>query len=784
MNIFIITGIFPPDIGGPASYVPFIAKAFTERGHQVSVLTLSESHVPHNGYYPFRVIRIRRSLPKLWRFARTVVHIIQHGKNADVLFVHGLALEASVANVYLRKPLVHKVVGDLVWERCRTLGLTDDGIELFQNKQYRLRIEFLKRLRSFWITKSHAIIAPSMYLKNIIHGWGAAETKIKVIYNAVQLERVAHSEMPDVFQRIGADSPKIVSVGRLVSWKGFEELITILPRMQKAHLIIIGEGPERPGLEALIHKHNVQQRVHLTGRLSRDSVFACLQHADVFVLNSQYEGLPHIVLEAFTARAPVIATDAGGTGELVQNGYNGLLIAPSNPVLLERSIQRLLEDQQFKQQLIHNGFETLKTFDGQRLVCQTEDVLLQTAFAGKHTHAALAGARDNHKLPVLFISTTRVGNPPDSTLVKKWKGLEDFFQSTVIAFGGSTTCVRSALAGARLLLLPSSYPRFIRYGFHFLITFLWSFCGALRKKYCAIIAQSPYEAFAPALALLPWSIIGAASRPKLIVELHSDWKEGVMLYHRSRFSWIEKQARTLIGRISFAQADSFRSISDYCTRLIPDKRKPVFVFPTFTDLENFQDPPRERIQEVATRQGTGFFLYAGMLIYLKGIHHLIRAFQAVHKKHTGARLVIAGKGEEEKKLKQLVESLGMNEEVFFVGHLDQHMLSAYIKNATALVLPSLTEGLGRVAIEAHLLERPVIASRVGGIPEIVIDGTTGFLCDPGDEQSLYNAMVKLLDNPGLAERLGKAGKEAVADKFDYTTYYRSYYSMVKKTCGL
>jgi hypothetical protein len=87
-----------------------------------------------------------------------------------------------------------------------------------------------------------------------------------------------------------------------------------------------------------------------------------------------------------------------------------------------------------------------------------------------------------------------------------------------------------------------------------------------------------------------------------------------------------------------------------------------------------------------------------------------------------------------------------------------------------------------VAIEAHLLERPVIASRVGGIPEIVSDEKTGLLVEPGDAESLGNALVKLLDNPELADSMGKAGKGAVINKFNYQTYYRSYYDMVRETC--
>ena len=105
-------------------------------------------------------------------------------------------------------------------------------------------------------------------------------------------------------------------------------------------------------------------------------------------------------------------------------------------------------------------------------------------------------------------------------------------------------------------------------------------------------------------------------------------------------------------------------------------------------------------------------------------------------KHPRAKLVIAGQGREEENLKSLAQELGLSQQVMFAGFLEQTVLAAYIKGSRALVLPSLTEGLGRVAIEAQFLGRPVIASRVGGIPEIIADGETGLLVEPEDSRGL------------------------------------------------
>jgi glycosyltransferase involved in cell wall biosynthesis len=177
-------------------------------------------------------------------------------------------------------------------------------------------------------------------------------------------------------------------------------------------------------------------------------------------------------------------------------------------------------------------------------------------------------------------------------------------------------------------------------------------------------------------------------------------------------------------------------------------------------------------------------MYAGMLIYLKGIQYLIRAMQVVLQKHSQVKLVIAGRGAEEQNLKSLAQELGITEQVMFIGHLDQSMLAAYMKNCVALVLPSLTEGLPRVVIEAQLLGKPVIASRVGGVPEIITDGETGFLVEPQAWQALARAMVTILEDPVLAERMGSAAQTRVREKFNCQNYYTAYHAMIQQVCFL
>ncbi len=774
MNILIITGIFPPDVGGPASYVPAIASGLAERGHGITVITLSDAVTHQDSAYPFKVHRILRSMLRPARVIRTMTSIIRYGRQADLLFVQGLALEAVLANLLLRKPLVQKIVGDLAWERACSQGMVAEDIETFQRTRYSLKVELLKRLRTFWVKRSDHIITPSNYLKAMVKSWGVPDEAITVIYNAIDTTPINIDIRQPAPQSAtsNAGEKSIVSAGRLVPWKGFASLVRVMTQFPEAQLAIIGDGPERARLESLIREKQLGERVRLLGAVSRAELFAALQQADLFILNSTYEGLPHLVLEALQAQVPIIATDSGGTGEVIQHAYNGMLIPAADDSVLSAAIKLLLEDEELCARLVKNGAATLGLFTWSGLLDQTEHLLTKIH------------SEKTQRIPLLFLSGTRYTNPPDQTQQKKWRGLAAFFRATVIAFGDTRFPAQEWCAGSRWLLIPSRLPRFVRYLMHFIYswyyTLLW---GAIARRYRAVVAQSPYEALAPALALLPWKLLRCSGAPKLIVELHSDWREGVMLYHHgSSLGWLEKPLRKAIGTFSLAQADAFRAVSRYGRELVSAYKKPVFIFPAFSDFASFSVQPSDHNTDAEAPVNGAYFIYAGMLIYLKGVQYLIKAMGEVHQKYPQVKLVIAGKGAEEDNLRSLANELAISEQLRFVGHLEQQILARYIKNSLALILPSLTEGLPRVIIEAHLLGRPVIASRVGGIPDLITDGETGILVDPKDHNGLSRAMLRIIEDPLFAERLGQIAQARATQTYTNKNYFTAYHDMVRHVC--
>jgi glycosyltransferase involved in cell wall biosynthesis len=374
MRIVMVTGIFPPDIGGPATYVPQLAEALTEQGHEITVLTLSDRTDRADNRYPFRVVRLPRQLPKRERWLRTMACLIQLGRSADVLFVNGLALEATLANRVIRKPLVQKVVGDLAWEQATNRGWVRDSFEDFQQKRYGLKVAALKMLRTWWTRQADRVIVPSRYLAHWVAQWGVPAEKLIVIYNALEpLDSITPAAVP-------LRTPlKAVTVGRLVPWKRVDQLIAAIARCDGAGLVIVGDGPERARLQGMVEALGLANRVYFAGQRSKAETLSLMAPCDLFVLNSTYEGFPHVVLEAMSLGLPVVATAVGGTPEVVREGKNGRLISPVDSSALYTTLSQLLSSAAERQCLAEGVRQTVAQFRFACLVEQTAGLLAATA---------------------------------------------------------------------------------------------------------------------------------------------------------------------------------------------------------------------------------------------------------------------------------------------------------------------------------------------------------------------------------------------------------------------
>jgi glycosyltransferase involved in cell wall biosynthesis len=153
-------------------------------------------------------------------------------------------------------------------------------------------------------------------------------------------------------------------------------------------------------------------------------------------------------------------------------------------------------------------------------------------------------------------------------------------------------------------------------------------------------------------------------------------------------------------------------------------------------------------------------------VELKGIEYLIRALAAMHSEYPTLRLEIAGSGPQRSKLEAEVSRAGLIEKVRFLGWIDD--ISRVLSRWDAFVMPSLEEGFPIAALDAMAAGVPVIASAVGGVPELIEDGQTGWLVPPRDVDGLASRLRLLLGDPDARVKMGAAGFRRVRDHFNAT----------------
>jgi len=346
LNIAFSAGIFPPDIGGPADFVPRLAGWLMRRGHVVSVVCWSDALDHDDKCYPFEIARIARGDEPFRRFWQTVSALRRIARNADVIFANTLDMEVHTAARTLRKPTFHKVVGDRAWETARLRGWYSGTIDEYQCATKGATLRCLDYLRTFPLSRADRIIAPSCYLATLIAGWNIPESRVQVIRNSTKVDFEVGAPVLAAF-----GGRTILTACRLVPWKGVDRLIAILAQLPNTRLAIAGEGPDRARLEALAREHGVAKRVVFLGTLGSAQVRALMQASDVFVLNSNYEGLPHVVLEAMAAGIPVVATNVGGTSEVITQEETGLLVQTGDDRGLLNAIRRILDSSALTERL-------------------------------------------------------------------------------------------------------------------------------------------------------------------------------------------------------------------------------------------------------------------------------------------------------------------------------------------------------------------------------------------------------------------------------------------------
>lgn len=369
---------------------------------------------------------------------------------------------------------------------------------------------------------------------------------------------------------------------------------------------------------------------------------------------------------------------------------------------------------------------------------------------------------------VLFVGHTTYDLPLRPPQDEKWAAVGRRIDFRVVAVPG-----RVDAPDRRFRLLAPRGPRWLRGA-----RFYASIPRMVRAEIAAfrpdvIVAQSPFEGIGV--------LVGrrlSRSLPRVVVEVHGDPASAARLYG-SRLRALYAPLADVVARVALRRADGTRALTGYTAGLARRRsgREPVAVFPTFFDASTYAATPPTPLPEAPV------LLWVGVLQRYKNPDGFARAWHLVADRVPEARLVMVGSGPMQPVVDELIAAYPGR--VSSRSGLSPRELVKCFDAATALVLPSRSEGMGRVVIEAFLRGRPVVAAAVGGIPDLVVDGHNGLLVEPGDERDLADALVKILTNPELAARFGRAGRrDATAYEWTASAYADALRHMVDAVLGV
>ena len=222
------------------------------------------------------------------------------------------------------------------------------------------------------------------------------------------------------------------------------------------------------------------------------------------------------------------------------------------------------------------------------------------------------------------------------------------------------------------------------------------------------------------------------------------------------FLWVEKILSKFTDRM-VALTDGEKN--DYISLSVCSPEK-IFKIHSGVDVNKFMQGNGNRVEKrraLGLDQNEAVIGFVGWLLPIKGPDYLLKAMDYVWQGHPEASLVLVGKGNMDVDLRAETLRKNANGKVKFLGWRED--IDEIMPLFDMLVLPSLNEGMGRVLVEAMAAGKPVVASRVGGIPDLVRHGETGYLVPPADEEALANGIKKLLDDPAKAKQMGQQGKE-------------------------
>jgi glycosyltransferase involved in cell wall biosynthesis len=371
VKVIVVSGLWPPDVGGPASHAPDVARFLRQRGHDVEVVTTAGA-APAPEDFPVRWVS--RRLPKGMIHLRVAVLIRSRARRADVVYTTGMFGRSSTGALAAGRPYVVKLTADPAFERSRRRGVVTGDVEDFQAGGGGPVSAALRRARDFQLRRAAHVFCPSSYLRELVLSWGVPPERVSVLANPAP-------DVPDLPPRdelrrsFGLNGASLAFAGRLTAQKSLGRALQVVAAADGVSLVIAGDGPDRDPLEERARKLGIAERVSFIGAQPRQRIVELFRAADAAILSSSWENFPHTVVEALAVGTPVLAMEAGGVAEVVRDGVNGLLVPAGDTEALGEAVRRYFGDEALRERLRAAAAGSVAAYAPERIFGELESTL-------------------------------------------------------------------------------------------------------------------------------------------------------------------------------------------------------------------------------------------------------------------------------------------------------------------------------------------------------------------------------------------------------------------------
>ena len=552
----------------------------------------------------------------------------------------------------------------------------------------------------------------------------------------------------------GREAAYIVGVGRLDPIKGFIHLVEACRLLKERGTAftcdIIGDGPLRDTLQQAIDAAGLQAQVRLTGALPQQEVRTRINRATLFVLPSvlladgNADGIPVALMEAMACGATAISTRVSGIPELIHHEENGLLVSPGDAAELADAMARLLGDAPLRTRLAEAARRTIvQDFDADIEAGK----LLALIRRKQHTAAPAAEAAPGQPRRVMLMTDEMEVGGSQRQIVQLALGLKARGVTCAVLYFINPSFLVEQLQAAGIKTIRVNKTARVDPGF-------------VRRLRQAIRAWAPdvvhcYSFTAELWGAIACRLLPARERPVLISSVRGTYE----WYGRNQWRmkrWVSSQSASIIS--------NSREGAEYAARQM---HWPMHHFHVVHNGVSVTEPDAARVDLLRQHYLQNTFdtlvLFVGRLVEHKNLPRLLQAFAQVVKQRPRTRLLLAGSGPLHDALAAQIGQLGLQDHALLLG--EQSEVPALMEAADLVVLPSLREGLSNVVLEAMALGRAVLSTPVGGIPQAIDNGRHGVLVEPTDTDALARALLTLIDDPALRERLGRAAQHKVLEQY-------------------